>query len=470
MEVVSIPGVSIISTGLWNGRTYSGADLDNLVAAFHALRGIYSVPGKLGHNDEQQILASDGLPAAGWVTSLYRKGNRLLADFADVPRKVADLIKANAYRTRSCEIWFNTAFEGVTYPAVLKAVSWLGEDAPAVSSLDDIIALYTDAENRQVTVVMLAASDESFDRVRAAVFEELGEIYPYLWDDEHDCYPMGAVLDGPSPSIRDCYVDHVIVTDQDGDTLFSIPFTMDEAGTVMLGEPTPVRISYQPLPAPIAADQLTATPSAATPVAQVETPTAKPAALPVPKADASDPRLAQPRLAQPPTSPRKVETMEDTKLRTLLGLAEDADLEAELIKLKATHVELSDHESVKSEVAQLRGEVVSLRAEKSAESAKAQVVTAIRDGKLAPKQREWAEQLALTSPESFTAYLASAPKIVEFGERGSASDASDSQVLTEAARVVAAKLGISEERLADPRPLAVRLAEQQQARELATTK
>lgn len=170
MNTRDIPGVEILDVGIWNGREYTLADLDALVDSFCSLKDIYSPPAKLGHNPEQRLLASDGLPAAGWVSNLYRRGEKLVADFSKVPAKVADLIQAGGYRTRSSEIWFNAEFDGTTYPAVLKAVSWLGEDAPAVSGLDDIVKLYTKAPDRepelhsvelsQVEVAELAARHE----------------------------------------------------------------------------------------------------------------------------------------------------------------------------------------------------------------------------------------------------------------------------------------------------------------------
>src|SRR5439155_841291 len=99
VEGISIAGVEVLQTGHWNKREYTHRDLDYLTATFQATKGVYQPYGKLGHNDEQALIANDGLPAAGWISNLYRLGNKLVADFTDVPGKIAELIKAKAYRT-----------------------------------------------------------------------------------------------------------------------------------------------------------------------------------------------------------------------------------------------------------------------------------------------------------------------------------------------------------------------------------
>jgi hypothetical protein len=159
MNTVDISGVEILRPGRWNGREYTTDQLAAMVDAFHDLKDVYAPPGKLGHNKEQALLANDGLPAAGWVKDLRMNDDRLVADFAKVPAKLGELIEAGAYRTRSAEVWFNADFDGKQYPAVLKAVSWLGADAPAVKGLGDICALYTEEQEPHGAEVHLAEAD-----------------------------------------------------------------------------------------------------------------------------------------------------------------------------------------------------------------------------------------------------------------------------------------------------------------------
>jgi hypothetical protein len=142
LETETLTGVPIFDVGTWNGTEYTDADLDGIANAFAELRGLIDPPAKLGHDEGQKLLQEDGYPAAGWVERLYRNGTQLVADFALVPKQVAELIRAGAYRKVSCEIWFNVSAGGTKYPRVLAGVAFLGEDMPAVATLGDIVALY----------------------------------------------------------------------------------------------------------------------------------------------------------------------------------------------------------------------------------------------------------------------------------------------------------------------------------------
>lgn len=141
-ETFNINGVEIFAAGEWNGDAYSTDDLDELARAFEETREHLKPYLKLGHGNSQKLLASDELPAAGWLTNVYREGGKLLADFAKVPKKIYELIKAGAYSRVSSEIFINPKVNGKPYKMALKAVAILGGETPAVHTLDDIHALY----------------------------------------------------------------------------------------------------------------------------------------------------------------------------------------------------------------------------------------------------------------------------------------------------------------------------------------
>lgn len=146
LETVNIPAVEILAEGTWNGNPYTRDDFDAMVVAFDDLRGKLDPPVKLGHDGDQAIAQSDGYPAVGWVERLYRKGGKLIADFRDVPKRVADLVSAGAYQHVSSEIYFDKKIAGKMYHAILKGVALLGGDMPAVkdiSSIGDIEGLYS---------------------------------------------------------------------------------------------------------------------------------------------------------------------------------------------------------------------------------------------------------------------------------------------------------------------------------------
>jgi len=134
--------VEIFSAGVWNGDEYTEKDLDEIVESFQEIGGIIKPYLKLGHNKEQKLLQKDGMPSAGWITNLKRKGDKLLADFKSIPKKIKELIDKDAYGRFSSEIYWNLKIDDKKYKKVLKAVALLGADTPAVRNLDDFINLY----------------------------------------------------------------------------------------------------------------------------------------------------------------------------------------------------------------------------------------------------------------------------------------------------------------------------------------
>ncbi len=150
METRDIMGKEVLATGTFHGHgsapegdTYTVEDLDRIVEAANTLS--LKRPFKLGHNEEQRLIAQDGWPAVGWVENLRRAGNKLLADIKGVPAKIADLIDVGAYRTLSPElIWNYQDADGTTYDRVFTGLALLGADIPAITSLDDFVALYVE--------------------------------------------------------------------------------------------------------------------------------------------------------------------------------------------------------------------------------------------------------------------------------------------------------------------------------------
>lgn len=140
----SISEVEIFSTGKHNGDEYSIEDLNEIAKSFTPLKKTLQPYVKLGHNEEQLLLAKDGLPAAGWIENVYVRGNKLFADIVDVPSTIYELIKNKSYKRISSEIYWNLKDQGgKIYKRALKAIALLGGDTPAVGSLADVQALYT---------------------------------------------------------------------------------------------------------------------------------------------------------------------------------------------------------------------------------------------------------------------------------------------------------------------------------------
>lgn len=134
-----LKGAEIFSAGTWNGLTFTESDLDVIESAFASLGLAGRVPLKLGHNEDQPV--TDGQPALGWVQRVWREGEKLFADFADLPTVVYDAIKSKAYKFVSVELLQDAHHGGIDFPWVLSAVSLLGADIPAVSNLRELAAL-----------------------------------------------------------------------------------------------------------------------------------------------------------------------------------------------------------------------------------------------------------------------------------------------------------------------------------------
>jgi len=145
-DLKSISNVEIFSAGVWNGDKYTEQDLDGMVQAFEENKAKIRPFLKLGHDEGQKLVQNDGLPAAGWIDKIYRKGSKLVADFIDIPRKIFELIENKAYRKVSSEIYWNIDINGKRYKRLLGSVALLGANTPGVMNLNDILALYDFSE------------------------------------------------------------------------------------------------------------------------------------------------------------------------------------------------------------------------------------------------------------------------------------------------------------------------------------
>jgi len=191
LAVVDIPGVEVFAAGTWNGDTYGTDALDALVEAYNSTKDALTPFLKLSHDDSQRLAKKSGLaiaelPALGIVENLRRVGSKLVADFKNVPRKIAELMKVGAYRTRSAEIYKGVEVAGKKWKYLLKAVGLLGAEAPAVESLnnlDDIIALYSADKALQAaraygreSEVRVYTFDQSALKEDAQAMEKLAEL------------------------------------------------------------------------------------------------------------------------------------------------------------------------------------------------------------------------------------------------------------------------------------------------------
>lgn len=133
-DLFDLKDVEIFRTGVWNGDRYNVADLDDMVGNFGKVG--FTPPIKLGHAE------ASGAPAHGWIRALRRIGDKLVADFHDLPKAVFKQIKRKQFGPVSSEIFWNLRRDGKVFKRVLKAVALLGAEIPAVSGLKPLHAAF----------------------------------------------------------------------------------------------------------------------------------------------------------------------------------------------------------------------------------------------------------------------------------------------------------------------------------------
>jgi hypothetical protein len=164
-----------------DGRdVYDEAALDKIVANFSgegAEGQIRKVKGHdlnnpmvLGHGEDQSFLRDSGLPAAGWISKVWREGKRLMGAAVRVPQEVAELIKNRAYRHHSAE--FYRDYEGLG-PA-LRRLAILGGEIPAKKTLGEL-SVQSYSENGS-TIDVFSAHAEAEKEITKMTLEEMQKI------------------------------------------------------------------------------------------------------------------------------------------------------------------------------------------------------------------------------------------------------------------------------------------------------
>ncbi len=156
LKTVDLDGEEVFAAGKWtssNGKTreYSIDDLHLMAEAAREMGPRFKAPVKLGHNDKQALAAVDGVfgddgkPAFGWMQNLRVAGTKLIADLKGIPAKLAELIKAGAYKNKSFENYndYTDEVTGKKYKYMPCGVALLGESLPALGNLNELAALYS---------------------------------------------------------------------------------------------------------------------------------------------------------------------------------------------------------------------------------------------------------------------------------------------------------------------------------------
>lgn len=263
LETRDLTGVELMSEGgpyfgvgsPPGGDYYDRARLEAIAEANRALADEVVPPNKLGHGTGQALLRAtfgepdDGeLPAAGWLDGRsFRVEDRdgvakLIADVRRVPGKLAKLFEAGAFRKRSVELKqiVSQSQGGKVYEQVVTGLAWLGAKAPAIRTLDDVIALYSDDEPEAAAVELLTADEPVDDPELSTVDFAEGDV---IWNPGEGMNAIRAEVEralNPAPPgaepaeprfwVQDVAADRALVGDWRGSTTWVVPLRRDEGG------------------------------------------------------------------------------------------------------------------------------------------------------------------------------------------------------------------------------------------------
>lgn len=156
-KMKSMQGAEIMRPGLWEAETgtvnIKDKTIDDIIVNFD--NKVLEPYINLDHDDKFTKRVNDNFEKVniGLVERLYKKGKSLIADFKEVPDKIAELIKSGQLKFKSPEFFKNITRNEKVYHNVLKAISFFGADIPA-QDLDDYI-LIKEQYNKNDEVVKL---------------------------------------------------------------------------------------------------------------------------------------------------------------------------------------------------------------------------------------------------------------------------------------------------------------------------
>lgn len=170
LETREIIGKEIFEVGTWKNRKYTEDDIDTIIENFD--NRIAEPYINLNHDDKISDKFREMLKvmSLGFVKKLYKKGKKLIADFKQVPKTIAELIEAGALKQASIELFPKYLHaNGRKYNNVLGAVTFHGGDGfPAISSLSDFVQLYKnqlqkiDFDNEKNEVLSLKTFEKNY--------------------------------------------------------------------------------------------------------------------------------------------------------------------------------------------------------------------------------------------------------------------------------------------------------------------
>lgn len=187
LETVNIGDVEIFEAGKFNGVEVNENDLDEMINNFR--NGVTEPYITIDHDDNATAQFKDALKALslGFVSSLRKTGKKLVADFKQVPKTLAELIEAGALKKKSIEFYKKYLHaDGSKYNNVLQGVTFHGANgSPAVTTLSDFLTLYKNelkekpTDNREENEIIQLTNKEMHMENVTISKEEYSELIQY---------------------------------------------------------------------------------------------------------------------------------------------------------------------------------------------------------------------------------------------------------------------------------------------------
>lgn len=249
--LATIPDVELVDAGLhWplmaDGTEDGTFTAEDIAAAIAALDdpSIRAPKVIFGHRQPTAAKAfGPGSPVWGGATNLRtsNEGQTLVCDLQGVPAWLADLLP-HAWPSRSIQGRRNVVSEtGATHALVIDYIAFLGVELPAISTLEDVRAVYAARTAAEANVTLkedtmpTASAGRAPAQVLAAGVTE---------EDVRRAFYEDPPVPGPYPWIRSIELEpFAAIVDSDDGSLWRVPFTI--SGTdITWGTPTQVRIEY----------------------------------------------------------------------------------------------------------------------------------------------------------------------------------------------------------------------------------
>lgn len=427
LKTRDIDGKEILAVGRWRSVNagivdVTAEDLDAMVDAYQKTADIEQLPIKLGHNAAQIALFKDGLPSAGWLRNIRRRGDKLVADLKRVPAQIADLIEAGAWDPRSSEIGVQWPVGDAVFPKMIRGLALLGVVPPAVKGLtpiENLTAWYASEGMPEPHVqagsslIVLsgpaeladATSNALPDDIEAALEEGLVQMKAI-----HDRLMALASGRFNAPQVRahfraytqdlSAIVRGRVVHHADGGN----PMDPNEAGGQETATDTGAgaALSFETADAALTyiAAKLDLQPTDYAAIVA--------AVLGLVAADQAEDSADQG--ADESTEEGLTSMSEQTPAAALPAPA--ASMAPEVVKLSEQVTHLAEQNAT------LLKRVAAMEGQDATEKATAKVEALLHEGRLLPAQRGTVIQLAMSQPDVFDAWAKELPVIVKLGERG----------------------------------------------------